>query len=211
MPTDHTTTYQSANGAPVTVPYVELRDSHVNYAAKREHFCRLMSTGAMSELEAYGEAWGKPLTGATEAQLKVWKQNAMRIANEAHVRLRIDQLKTPVVRKFAKKFEYTLQKAFEQCEEAYNLARIESDAKSMLKAVELQGKFAKLLADQLDVNHRIGVLDDASTESLLAMLAMVQRKRQSGPKIVGDSEAGGVIDVAEGAHGPALVPSVGPT
>lgn len=204
------TSYQTEDGAVVSVAY-QAKDSPVNYAARREQFCRLMSTGSYDPVEAYCEVWGKDREKGSEAELRMWSGNANRLMQEAQVKLRIDQLKTPVVRKFAKKFEYTVQRAFEQCDEAYQLARIENDAKAMLKAIELQGKFAKLLADQLDVNHRIGVLDDASTEALLGMLAMVQKKRQTMPKIVGNSVAGSAIESPGGGAGAALVPSMGPT
>ena len=209
MQTQHTS-YQTEDGAVVSVTY-QAKDSPVNYAARREQFCRLMSTGEYAPIDAYCEVWGKDYEKGSLAQRTMWEGNAGRLMQEAQIRLRIDQLKAPVVRKFAKKFEYTLQRAFEQCDEAYNLARIENDPKAMLKAIELQGKFAKLLADQLDVNHRIGVLDDASTEALLGMLAMVQKKRQAGLKIVGNSMAGGENESPGGGTGAALVPSMGPT
>jgi len=48
------------------------------------------------------------------------------------------------------------------------LAYAQGDAKTLLKAVEMQAKLAKLLTEQIDVNHR-GLLDDTSTEVLLAM------------------------------------------
>ena len=49
------------------------------------------------------------------------------------------------------------------------LAYAQGDAKTLLKAVEMQAKLAKLLTEQIDVNHRYGLLDDTSTEVLLAM------------------------------------------
>lgn len=205
----HSVSYQTEDGAIVTTEYEGIV-SHVNYTARREEFCRRMSTAEYEPVEVYCQVWEKDWKSATEDQRLLWRQAASRLMSEAHVKLRIDQLKTPVVRKYAKKFEYTLQRAFEQCDEAYQLAKIENEPKAMLKAIELQGKFAKLLADQLDVRHHVGLLDEASTEVLLGMMRAIEKKRASVAKIVGGNGAAGEIVEAEGVHGPALVPSAGP-
>lgn len=205
----HKTTYQTEDGELITAEYAAPVPV-VNYPARREQFCRDMSTGEDEPVIVYCRIWGKDLAKATDAQKTLWGQAANRLMNDPQIKLRIDQLKTPVVRKYTKKFEYTLQRAFEQCDEAYNLARIENDPKAMLKAIELQGKFAKLLAEQLDVNHRIGLLDDASTEALLGMLSMIEKKRQGLQKITGPTVEGSVIEKAEGGIAPAAEGVMGP-
>ena len=83
--------------------------------------------------------------------------------------LRIQELRRPVIRKLRRKIEYGLQKALEQCQVAYDLAYAKADAGGILKAVEMQAKLVKLLSDEINVNNRHGLLDDTSTEVLLAM------------------------------------------
>ena len=198
------TTYQNEQGDLVPVTFTTGRLSKSNYPLRREEFCRLMATGDVDPLEAYCQVWNKPLTGAPGAQVAIWQSSASRLMADPQIKLRIDQLKTPVVRKVAKKFEYTLQRAFAQCDEAYNLARIADNPNAMLKAIELQGKFAKLLAEQIDVTHRIGLLDETSMEVLLAMKAQLEQKRQRNLKIIGGNGAAGQIDAATPPHTPAL-------
>lgn len=205
----HSVSYQTEDGAVIREDYAA-KVSKVNYTARREEFCRRMSTAEYEPVEVYCQVWEKDWKSATEDQRLLWRQAASRLMSEAHVKLRIDQLKTPVVRKYAKKFEYTLQRAFEQCDEAYQLAKIENEPKAMLKAIELQGKFAKLLADQLDVRHHVGLLDEASTEVLLGMMRAMEKKRQGMAKIIGGNGNSGEIVEAEGVHTAALVPSAGP-
>ena len=61
----------------------------------------------------------------------------------------------------------------------------QGDAKTLLKAVEMQAKLAKLLTEQIDANHRSGLLDDTSTEVLLAMKREFEDRREKRNKLQG--------------------------
>ena len=131
---------------------------------KREKFCQLVVAGA-TYTDAYLEAYQKP----AGYDRKVAAEEGSRLMASTDMVLRVQELRRPVIRKYQKKYEYTLNKALEECEIAWDLAYAQGDAKTMLKAVELRGKFVKLLTEHVDVTHRHGLLDDTSTEVLLAM------------------------------------------
>lgn len=182
--------------------------SKTNYPAMREQFCRLMAQGDLDEIEAYCLAFNKELiTNANGGILKDNKLNRIivnasdRLMKDPNILLRIQQLKEPVAKKNLKKLEYTLQRAFEQCEEAYNIARATLDPKTMVKCIELQGQFGKLIHQTIDVNHRFGVLDEADTAVLIEMKKKFeqqirkQRKQLNAPtvdaEVVEESASGG--------------------
>ena len=102
--------------------------------AKREKFCQLVAAGE-TYTDAYLEAYQKP----AGYDRKVAAEEGSRLMATTDMVLRVQELRRPVIRKVQKKFEYTLQQAYEQCNEAWKLARTQGDAKSMLKAIELQG------------------------------------------------------------------------
>lgn len=131
---------------------------------KREKFCQLVAADA-TYTDAYLEAFQK----APEYDRKLAAEAGSRLMANTDMVLRVQELRRPVLWKFRRKLEYGLQKAFEQCDMAWDLAYAQGDAKTLLKAVEMQAKLAKLLTEPIDVNHRYGLLDDASTEVLLAM------------------------------------------
>ena len=131
---------------------------------KREKFCQLVAADA-TYTDAYLEAYQKP--PGYDRKLAV--EAGSRLMSETTVKLRVQELRRPVLRKLRRKIKYGLQKALEQCQVAYDLAYAQGDAKTLLKAVEMQAKLAKLLTNQIDINHRYGLLDDTSTEVLLAM------------------------------------------
>ena len=149
---------------------------------KRDRFCQLRAFGASSE-EAYREAYGGLASDGSPLTKQDCTRRGSQLGLETEVVLRIQELKRPILRKFRRKFEYTLQKALEQCEQAWDLAYAQGDPKAMLKAIELQGKFAKLLTETVDVNHRHGLLDDASTAALLEMRRMAEAKNGA-PKVI---------------------------
>ena len=131
---------------------------------KREKLCQLVAAGA-TYTDAYLEAYQKP----AGYDRKVAAEEGSGLMANTDIVLRVQELRRPVLRKFRRKLEYGLQKALEQCDVAWDLAYAQGDAKTLLKAVEMQAKLAKLLTEQIDVNHRYGLLDDTSTEVLLAM------------------------------------------
>lgn len=132
--------------------------------AKREKFCQLVAAG-MSQTDAYLEAYQK----SPGYDRKGAGEEGSRLMAVTEMVLRVQELRRPVIRKVRKKFEYTLNKALEQCQIAWDLAFAQANPQALLKAIELQRKFLKLLSEQVDVTHRHGLLDDASTETLLEM------------------------------------------
>lgn len=156
------------------------KTARINYIAHhttpaREKFCQLMAYGDMLQREAYCRAYGKTL-GEGEGCISKDSadQIASRLANDTDIILRIGELRKPLARKLRRKFEYTLQKALEQCEVAWALAYATADAKSMLGAIKMQAELSKLLSQQIDVNHRYGLLDDADTSTLLEMRRQIE-------------------------------------
>lgn len=140
--------------------------------AKRERFCQLIALGEAA-LDAYIEAYKK----GGSYDKKAAAHSASTLLGDTDVVLRIEELKRPIMRKLQRKMEYNLNKALEQCEEMYQLARAQGDTRGLGKAIELQGKFTKLLADQVDVTHRYGILDDASTAVLLEMRKEIELRK----------------------------------
>jgi len=118
----------------------------------------------------------------------------------------VQELRRPVLRKLRRKIEYSLNKALEQCEVAWNLAYEQADSKSMLKAIEMQAKLSKLLRE--DVAHRHGLLDDASTEVLLEMKKEIEVRREKQKKLQ-EIRIEKMENVSETPHAPSLESQVG--
>lgn len=171
-----TTTYLDADGRKQDAVYYTGRV----LAKRREAYCAQRAFGAERK-EAYRAAYYPNGGAPSDKELGIV---ACMLEMETDIILRIQELKRPVLRKFKQKFEYTLQKALEQCQIAWDIAFAQADAKALLKAVELQGKFMKLLTEQVNVNHRHGLLDDASTEALLEMRKMAEA-RHGKVKVIG--------------------------
>lgn len=174
----HASTALDDNGDRVPIAFIE-RGSAYGLAGDRERFAQAMAEG-LSAFEAYVRVFAPDLS--TAAALQDAKARTAQLCRDTRVVLRIQELKAPVVRKVRAKYEYSLQKAFEQCQVAYDLAFEGGDVKGILKAVEMQAKLAKLLSEEINVNHRYGVLDDTKTETLLAMkkeleVRMMKQKR----------------------------------
>lgn len=171
-------TYTQEDGSLAVVQFEEGKPGPIpggvpgtlNWTAKRELFCRHIACG-MEPIAAYSDAYKNenPITCSHAAG---------RLLADTDVQLRIQQLKEPVVRKFRKKLEYNLQQALEECDTAHRLAYIKGDPKTMLKAVELRAKLVKLLGnEEINVNHRYGLLDETSTETLLEMKKQIEVRR----------------------------------
>ncbi len=185
MPSDLLSlTIQSENGDLIPIQGVHA-PTKANYPVQREQFCRLMAQGDLDEIEAYCQAFGKALTEDKHSKLnRIIHSASARLMKDPNIILRVQQLKEPVAKKNRKKLEYTLQRAFEQCEDAYNIARATLDPKTMVKCIELQGQFAKLIHQTIDVNHRFGVLDEADTAVLLEMKKQLEHKMRKERKLL---------------------------
>ena len=146
--------------------------------AKREKFCQLVAAGT-TYTDAYLEAYQKPV-GYDRKGAAVEGSRLMAITDLA---LRVQELGRPVIRKVQRKFEYNLKKALGDAEDTYNLAYEHGNANTMLAAIELRAKLAHLLTEHVDVTHRHKLLDDASTETLLAMRKEIEARREKQKKL----------------------------
>lgn len=140
---------------------------------RREKFAQLVAQGEMPDA-AYMAAYDKT-PGDTDAR-HASSQGAA-LMNNTDVMLRIQELQRPVIRKIKRTFEYNLQNALEDAENAYNIAYAKGNPNTMLAAVELRAKLCKFLTET--VEHRHGLLDDASTSTLLEMKKHIEKQKKA--------------------------------
>jgi hypothetical protein len=166
-------TIENTDGSRQTISYDSVDDP--NWLKKREAFAANLAHG-MAPAEAYLAAYHENDTAAIPFKSAV--AHARDLLQDTDIALRVYRLKQKVARKVVEKFDFDLTKALEQCRESYNLAYIQGNATAMLKATELMSKLKKILSDTIDVNHRHGLLDDSTTEMLLAMKSELEKKRK---------------------------------
>jgi len=160
------------------------RQTQYPLPVNREKFCQLVAFNAIAKNEAYAlshdiEMFTREKDGDElyVAQMKALSSDASALMQNTTVRLRIAELRKPVVRKLQKKFEYDLQKALSQANIAWENAYEAGDTTNMLKAIDMQARLAKLLSEEINVTHKYGVLDDANTEVLLAIREEIEKKK----------------------------------
>jgi hypothetical protein len=179
--------YTGADGKTVQAAYVTCNTAY-QLTAKREKFAQLCAQG-VEPREAFCQAFDAVLSPDTVEEIKA---RVSRLLNDTTVVLRIQELKRPVIRKLRRKIEYNLQTALEQCQTAYDLAFEQADSKGMLAAIRMQAELAKLLSQEINVNHRHGLLDDASTKVLLEMKKEIEvrqaRQKEKLKVVVGKVE-----------------------
>jgi hypothetical protein len=145
--------------------------------AKREKFCQLVAAGA-TYTDAYLEAYQKP----AGHDRKLAAEEGSRLMAITDVVLRVQELRRPVIRKMQRKFEYTLQRALEQCNEMYEIAYAKGNPGAMGKAIELQSKLVKILGEQ--VEHRHSLLSDVATATLLEMKRQIEGRQTRKVKVI---------------------------
>lgn len=166
-------TYEDINGQRRSVSIASERPASLS----RERFAELVAYGS-APIDAYMEAYRKaPPSSAIEQ--KTYQQACNVLMHDPDIRVRIMELRRPIQRKLAKKWEYKLDHAFEDLQKAWDLAYLDADAKALTKIVELKAKLAKILTDEVNVHHTHGILDKESTELLLAMKEAVSRKKSA--------------------------------
>lgn len=144
---------------------------------RREKFAQLIAQGALPT-DAYVEAYDKaPDTPYDQANAQ-----ASHLMANTDVRLRIQELQRPVIRKIRKNFEYNLNRALEDAEDAYNLAYDNGNANTMLAAIELRAKLCKFLTET--VEHKHSLLDDASTQTLIEMRKQIEKQKQAHLRLI---------------------------
>jgi len=164
-------TYEDIHGQRRSVSIASERPSSLS----RARFTELVAYGS-APIDAYIDAYRKaPPSSAIEQ--KTYQQACNVLMHDPDIRVRIMELRRPIQRKLAKKWEYKLDHAFDDLQKAWDLAYLDSDAKALTKIVELKAKLAKILTDEVNVHHTHGILDKESTEVLLAMRDTVQRRK----------------------------------
>ena len=162
--------YTDPSGQPQLTHYVRGKPQ----PRRLEHFCRLVAAGEMDTIEAYCTAYGKELNNETGARIAA---AASSIMSRTDVILRIQQLRTPVLPDVAKKYTYSLNKAMDECQTAWDLAFAQGHIASMIKIIELRSRLNKMLSEQIDVTHKHGFLDDTATTVLLEMKKQLEDTR----------------------------------
>lgn len=157
--------------------------------SKREKFCQLYAFGE-APVDAYIQAFEKDPTLVSRANLS---HETATLLRDPDVIVRIQELRRPIQRKLRQKWEYTLDKALEDCQTAWDLAHGISDPKAMLKCIELRSRLAKLLSDEVNIHHT-HTLDKETTDVLLAMKQQIERKRKA-PGMTHVVEATSVTDM----------------
>lgn len=125
---------------------------------------------------------GKPVTDAyagSHDTLAMTRQGigiaGGRLARHPEIVRRIAQLRKPVLEQMRRKFEYTLEQAMEECDQAHLLAEAQRAPEKILKAVELKSKLMRLLVNLSET--RSSPLDGVSTEELVELLAYARAQK----------------------------------
>ena len=142
---------------------------------KREKFCQLVAFGELP-VDALIQAYERGPEISADYR-RMLQQEAINMMLMPDVRVRIQELRRPIQRELKQKWEYSLDKALQDCQTAWDLAFSMSDSKAMLKCIELRGKLTKILSDEVNVHHTHGMLDKETTEVLLAMKDAAARKK----------------------------------
>jgi hypothetical protein len=185
MPTDiRAVTYEAKDGTRQTLTY----HSGPELIKRREQFAQLVAYGA-DVLDAYCEAYGKTVT--CDVDRRSFMQLATVLMKDTSVKIRIQELRRPIQRKLARKWEYTLDKALEDCQQAYDVAYHDGDSKAMQSCIRLRAELTKLLSGDINVNHKHTVLDEETTEVLVALRDAVKRKKAA-VKVVNPEPEGAI-------------------
>jgi hypothetical protein len=184
MAVTHELTYVAADGTRKPLSYVT---GHA-LTRKRERFCELVAYGAVP-IDAYIEAYEKPPI-TNDVDRRYYQQLAGQVLADTDVKVRIQELRRPIQRKLAKKWEYTLDQALEDCQRAWDVAHADGDSKSMQACIRLRAELTKLLKQDVTHTHNHMVLDEETTEVLVALRDAVRRKKSAVKIVSGESGAG---------------------
>lgn len=178
MPTTiHTLTYEAKDGTRQPLTYA----TGPELVRRREIFAQRVAYGA-DTIDAYCEAYDKVIT--CDVDRRTFQQAATKLMGETDIKIRIQELRRPIQRKLAKKWEYSLDHALADCQQAYDIAYADGDSKAMQSCIRLRAELTKLLSGDINVNHKHTVLDEETTEVLVALRDAVKRKKASGIKVV---------------------------
>lgn len=151
-----------------------------------ENFCRMVASGEYTPFDAYLKSYEKSINDEHDKALAAHYASAL--MGRTDVILRIQQLRSPVIPEIARKYTYSLDKAMDECQTAWDLACAQGHVPSMLKCIEMRARLNKMLSDQLDVTHKHQFLDETGTDILLQMKKQLEdvkakRKQLQGPVV----------------------------
>ena len=180
--TVHSLTFTAPDGTRQGLTYVTGHE----LVKRREQLAQLIAYGA-DPIDAYCEAYGKVITCDVDRRSFLNIVNVM--LKDTAMKIRIQELRRPIQRKLARKWEYSLDRALEDCQQAYDVAYHDGDSKAMQSCIRLRAELTKLLSGDINVNHKHTVLDEETTEVLVALRDAVKRKKAaaapaSTPKVV---------------------------
>ena len=198
MAVTHELTYIAPDGTRKPLSYVT---GHA-LTRKRERFCELVAYGA-TPLDAYVEAYEKPPI-ASDVDRRAYANLAGQLMSDTDVKVRIQELRRPIQRKLAKKWEYTLDQALEDCQRAWDVAHADGDSKSMQACIRLRAELTKLLKQDVTHTHNHMVLDEETTDVLIALREAV-RRRKGAVKVVSGESGEGKGDSNAGPPSPPLL------
>jgi len=177
MPTEvHSLTITAPDGSRQGLTYV----TGPELVKRRERLAQLIAYGS-DPLDAYCDAYGKTVTCDVDRRSYLNIVNTM--LKDTEMKIRIQELRRPIARKLARKWEYSLDRALEDCQQAYDVAYHDGDSKAMQSCIRLRAELTKLLSAEINVNHKHTVLDEETTEVLVALRDAVKRKKAA-PKVV---------------------------
>lgn len=137
---------------------------------KRERFCLLLVSGK-TLIESYRQS--RP-SGIMNDQTAA--NRAKDLLKRPEILKRIAELRLPAVLAVRKAYQYTLDMALRECDEAYALALALGQPSVMVGAVTVKAKIAGLVIDKKEVTH--GVLDDLTTKELLRIRATLKKEAE---------------------------------
>lgn len=135
---------------------------------KREAFCLLLVSGK-SKIEAY-------LQSRPEGRMsrETAAQRANDLLKHPEILRRITELRAPATRAVQRKYQYALEHALHECDQAYALALALGQPSVMVSAIQVKARIAGLVVEKKEERH--GLLDDATTRELLRMRAELRAR-----------------------------------
>lgn len=143
----------------------------MSLTAKQEKFCQAIVSG-MNQSDAYRHAYD-----ASKTKPDVVNVKASQLMANGKVKVRVAELRKPVVAAVQAKAVYGLEQAMAEAAEAMEICRNKEQGGAMVSAVVLRSKLNGLLIERKEV--RTGPLDDLPVDQLLAMQQAIDAIRRA--------------------------------
>lgn len=162
---------------------------------KREKFCLLLVSGK-TLIEAYRQSRPAGMMDSNTASCR-----ARDLLRCPEVLARIAELRRPAERAARRKYQYTLEAALAECDEAMALAMSLAQPSVMVSAILVKAKLSGLVVEKKE--ERYGLLDGITTKELLMMREKVRAELGSARpvRLLIDHSVGKKAEFAEGGMG----------